>query len=67
VFEEVYVMTGGGPIFSTYTLFYYMLDQAFMSLHLGYAAAVGVVLAAVTIGLAVANFRLLRQGGLSYY
>ena len=67
VFEEVYVMTSGGPIFSTSTVFYYMFEQAFISLHLGYAAAVGVVLAAVTIGLAVANFRLLRQGGLSYY
>jgi putative chitobiose transport system permease protein len=67
VFEEVYVMTGGGPIYSTYTLFYYMFDQAFNSLHLGYAAAIGVVLAAITIGLSVINFRLLRQGGLSYY
>ncbi len=67
VFEEVYVMTGGGPVFSTYTLFFYMFDQAFNALHLGYAAAVGVVLAAVTIVLSVVNFRLLRQGGLSYY
>ncbi len=67
VFEEVYVMTGGGPVFSTYTMFYYMFDQAFTALHLGYAAAVGVVLAAVTIVLSVINFRLLRQGGLSYY
>ncbi len=67
VFEEVYVMTGGGPVFSTYTLFFYMFDQAFNALHLGYAAAVGVVLAAVTIVLSVINFRLLRQGGLSYY
>ncbi|SRR5579884_601549 len=67
VFEEMYVMTGGGPVYSTYTLFYYMFDQAFNALHLGYAAAVGVVLAAVTIGLSVVNFRLLRQGGLSYY
>ena len=67
VFEEVYVMTGGGPVYSTYTVFYYMFDQAFGSLHLGYAAAVGVVLAAVTIGLSVVNFRLLRRGGLAYY
>ncbi len=67
VFEEVYVMTGGGPVYSTYTLFYYMFDQAFNSLHLGYAAAVGVVLAAITIGLSALNFRLLREGGLSYY
>ncbi len=67
IFEEVYVMTGGGPVFSTYTLFFYMFDQAFNALHLGYAAAVGVVLALVTIVLSVANFRLLQQGGLSYY
>jgi len=67
VFEEVYVMTGGGPVYSTYTMFYYMFDQAFGALHLGYAAAVGVVLAAITIVLSVVNFRLLRQGGLSYY
>ena len=67
VFEEVYVMTGGGPVFSTYTLFLYMFDQAFNGLHLGYAAAIGVVLAAITILLSVANFRLLQQGGLSYY
>jgi len=67
VFEEVYVMTGGGPVFSTYTLFLYMFDQAFTGLHLGYAAAIGVVLAAITILLSVANFRLLQQGGLSYY
>ena len=67
VFEEVYVMTGGGPIYATYTMFYYMFDQAFAALHLGYAAAIGVVLAAVTIGLSVANFKLLREGGLAYY
>jgi putative chitobiose transport system permease protein len=67
VFEEVYVMTSGGPVYSTYTMFYYMFDQAFGALHLGYAAALGVVLAAVTIGLSVASFRFLREGGLSYY
>ncbi|HLN12090.1 MAG TPA: sugar ABC transporter permease [bacterium] len=67
VFEEVYVMTGGGPVYSTYTLFYYMFDQAFGALHLGYAAAIGVALAVITILLSIVNFRLLRQGGLSYY
>ncbi|HKV46145.1 MAG TPA: sugar ABC transporter permease [bacterium] len=67
VFEEVYVMTGGGPVYSTYTMFYYMFDQAFGALHLGYAAALGVVLAVVTVVLSVVNFRLMREGGLSYY
>jgi len=67
VFEEVYVMTGGGPVYATYTMFYYMFDQAFGALHMGYAAALGVVLAVVTIGLSMLSFRLLREGGLSYY
>lgn len=67
VFEEVYVMTSGGPVYATYTMFYYMFDQAFGALHLGYAAALGVILTVVTVGLSVANFRLLREGGLSYY
>jgi putative chitobiose transport system permease protein len=67
VFEEVYVMTGGGPVYSTYTVFYYMFDQAFTALHLGYAAAVGVVLAAVTVVFSLLNFRLMSAGGLTYY
>ena len=45
----------------------YMFDQAFGSLHLGYAAAIGVALAVITIVLSIVNFRLLSQGGLSYY
>ena len=32
-----------------------------------WGAALGVVLAAVTIGLSIASFRFLREGGLSYY
>ena len=67
VFEEVYVMTGGGPMFSTYTMFYYIFDKGFQQLELGYAAAVAVVLAAVTLVLSAVNFRIFRQGGWTYY
>src|SRR5205807_8632147 len=48
-------------------IYYYMFEQAFGALHVGYAAALGVDMAAVTIGLSLLSFRLLRAGALSYY
>ncbi|MDR7544247.1 MAG: sugar ABC transporter permease [Armatimonadota bacterium] len=66
VFEEVYVMTGGGPMFRTYTMFLYIFDKGFQQLDLGYAAALAVVLAAVVMVLSAVNFRVFRQGGWSY-
>ncbi len=67
VFEEVYVMTGGGPMFRTYTMFFYIFDKGFQQLDLGYAAALAVVLAVATLALSAINFRLFRQGGWTYY
>ena len=67
VFEEIYVMTRGGPFFSTYTMFMYIFDKAFQELNMGYAAALAVVLAAILLVLSVINFRLFRQGGLEWY
>jgi putative chitobiose transport system permease protein len=67
VFEEVYVMTGGGPMFRTYTMFFYIFDKGFQQLDLGYAAALAVVLAAAVMVLSAINFRIFRQGGWTYY
>jgi len=67
VFEEIYVMTRGGPFFSTYTMFMYIFDEAFQELNMGYAAALAVVLAAVILVFSVLNFRVFRRGGLEYY
>jgi putative chitobiose transport system permease protein len=67
VFEEVYVMTGGGPMFRTYTMFFYIFDKGFQQLELGYAAALAVVLAVVVMVLSAINFRVFRQGGWTYY
>lgn len=67
VFEEVYVMTGGGPMFRTYTMFFYIFDKGFQQLDLGYAAALAVVLAVLVMTLSAANFLVFRKGGWSYY
>ncbi len=67
VFEEIYVMTRGGPFFSTYTMFMYIFDKAFEELNMGYAAALALVLAAILLVLSVINFRVFRRGGLEWY
>ena len=44
VFEEVFLMTQGGPANSTRTLVYYVYDQAFSELEISYACTVGLAL-----------------------
>jgi len=48
-FEQVYVITGGGPLNSTNLLVYYIYDQAFAQFDFGYAAAAATVLLVVTL------------------
>jgi len=52
IFSEVYVMTGGGPGNSTMLLSLYVNKQAFEFFNIGYAAAMGVVLLIIALGLA---------------
>ncbi|WP_043592985.1 carbohydrate ABC transporter permease [Chromobacterium haemolyticum] len=59
-FEEVLVMTRGGPLNSTYTVLYYMFHQGFDQLDFGRGAAAGLLLTCVCLLLAGLNFRLLR-------
>lgn len=67
VLEEVLVLTGGGPLNSTYTALMYVYSKAFQGFNFDYglASAAGLVIAAVALLLSVANFRLFRdaQGG----
>jgi len=56
-FEQVYVITGGGPLNSTNLLVYYIYDQAFAQFDFGYAAAAATVLLAVTLLLVYLQLR----------
>lgn len=60
VFEEVYIMTRGGPLDSTKTVVYYLYESAFDEFEMGYASAVGTVLFAVTLVFSLINLRLTR-------
>lgn len=55
-FDVIYVMTGGGPGFSTTVLIQYVFRAAFVDARMGYAAALGLVLVAILL-----VFTLLRQ------
>jgi multiple sugar transport system permease protein len=48
-FEQVYMITGGGPLNSTNLLVYYIYDQAFAQFDFGYAAAAATILLAFAL------------------
>lgn len=58
VFEEVYIMTQGGPRNSSKTIVYYLYEQAFKNLEISYACTIGLVLFLVIFGLSILNLKL---------
>jgi putative chitobiose transport system permease protein len=64
VFEEVYVMTGGGPFGQTTTALLYIYQKAFQEFRFGLATAAGLFVAALGLGLSMLHVRLFREGGL---
>ncbi|MBP1971547.1 putative chitobiose transport system permease protein [Virgibacillus natechei] len=63
VFEEIYVMTGGGPLHSSETLVFYIYTEAFSNLNMGYASAAGVILFIFTLILSIINLKVMGKKG----
>ena len=61
LFDLVFAMTRGGPLFRTETLVTYVYERGFNDFRFGYAAAISWVLFAVIVGIAVVQLRLLRD------
>jgi putative chitobiose transport system permease protein len=53
VFEEIYIMTQGGPLNSSKTIVYYVYELAFQELELSYACTVGLALFLVILALSI--------------
>ena len=66
VFEEVYIMTQGGPRNSSKTIVYYLYEQAFQNLEISYACTIGLVLFLVIFGLSIVNLKLSLWGRIGY-
>ncbi|BAZ42872.1 binding-protein-dependent transporter inner membrane protein [Calothrix sp. NIES-4101] len=62
VFEEVYIMTQGGPRNSSKTIVYYLYEQAFSNLEISYACTIGLVLFLIILALSVLRLLLENSG-----
>jgi len=58
VFEEVYIMTQGGPLNHSKTVVYYVYEKAFQDLEINYASAIGLVLFLFILILSIINLKL---------
>lgn len=61
LFDQVYVMTGGGPGYATETLSLIMYKEAFVSGEYGYSAAIAMVLTMIVFAFALVQLRGLRR------
>ncbi|KUJ67413.1 lactose ABC transporter permease [Streptomyces albus subsp. albus] len=61
LFDEPYVLTGGGPDNATLTIGVYLYQNAFKYFDFGYASAIAYALAVLTGLLGLIQFRLLRE------
>jgi putative chitobiose transport system permease protein len=63
VFDEIYILTGktGGILDSGVTMVFYLWKQAFVLQHAGYAAAIAIILLAITLAFSIVNVRLLER------
>ncbi|MGE0711742.1 MAG: carbohydrate ABC transporter permease [Planctomycetota bacterium] len=60
IFDQVLIMTEGGPEGSTSTILYYLYQNIYKFNRLGYAAALSVALFAIVLALTLVNWRLNR-------
>lgn len=62
VFDQVYVMTKGGPLFKTQTLVQLIYSTAFDSFNMGYASTIAVALFLITFIISVFTFKTMTKG-----
>jgi multiple sugar transport system permease protein len=55
--EQIFIMTGGGPLYATHTLGLEVWQSAFMFLKFGYATAAAWVMGAILIGFTILQIR----------
>ena len=61
IFTQAFVMTKGGPVNSTLFFVYYLFNNAFRYLRMGYASAMGWVLFVLVCALTLVQMRLSRR------
>lgn len=62
VFDQIYILTKGGPDGSTRPILEYIYDVGFTGYRLGYASAISYVFFALIVVISIAQLRFFRQG-----
>ncbi|GAB2187895.1 sugar ABC transporter permease [Roseibium sp. LAB1] len=63
IFDQIYLLSSGGPFNSSYVLLLMVYREAFQLNHGGYASAIALVLFLLIVVVSVLQFQLLRAGG----
>jgi multiple sugar transport system permease protein len=61
VFDQMYIMTSGGPNFATRSILQYVYDQSFTNYRVGYAAAVSTLFFLVVLAVSFVWFSIVRR------
>ena len=61
VFDQMYLMTSGGPNFATRSILQYVYDQGFTNYRVGYAAAVSMLFFLVVLAVSAVWFTIVRR------
>ncbi|WP_438494472.1 carbohydrate ABC transporter permease [Paenibacillus sp. IHBB 3054] len=67
VFDEVYILTKGGPGTSTLTSSVYIFQKGLEQFNFGYASALGLIVSVIIGALSILVFRFNRKGGVNSY
>ena len=62
VFDQVFILTQGGPLFRTETLVQYIYTVAFTNFNMPYASTVAVALLIITLAVSVIMLKQMRKG-----
>lgn len=65
IFEEVFIMSRGGPANSTKTIVYYLYEKGFGSLEMGYASAIGIVVFMAIFLVSITTFKFINSQSLN--
>jgi multiple sugar transport system permease protein len=61
IFDQIYLMTSGGPNFSTIPTLEYIYDQSFTNMRIGYGSAVSMLLFLVILAVSFVWFGIVRR------
>ncbi|ADV65922.1 carbohydrate ABC transporter permease [Deinococcus maricopensis] len=62
IFDQVYLLTGGGPFDKTLVMLLYAYREGFQQQHGGYASTIGVVLMVIILAVSALQARFLNRG-----